>query len=460
MAHLPFYILNRRFVFKVSPYIKRHAKNNSSNKNSVNKNSKGRTLSKHRNIILSKPILLVACLLLASCGGVSSGSSDNRDTDLDGIPDRNDNCASIANADQKNLDGDALGDVCDVDRDGDGVFDVDDDFPDNGSQYLDLDGDGLGHTEDEDNDGDGFNDDVDNCPYIANDDQSDSNGIDDATGLKGDLGDACELSGLNDTGQDRSGHFSVENYASCDTNPANSLSNLQDCSYGRDYLEREGVLTKLGAGDSGFDFTKLNANGVAVNDPTDVNELSYCVKDNVTGLTWEAKKNGDSSLINGKYDLFYWFDEREEWNAGVVGTNDADSVGNGLYTDTGRQCAGFDINDESTYCNTQAFIKRMNTTNEGSGYCGFNDWRLPTIEELNSLVDYGPPTNPNPVSADELAIDETYFKWTQGRNYWTQTNNARLPAKAWTINFEFGGIYIASKSTAWHVRLVRDGVEK
>jgi hypothetical protein len=26
-------------------------------------------------------------------------------------------------------------------------------------------------------------------------------GIDDATGLKGDLGDACELSGLNDTGQ-------------------------------------------------------------------------------------------------------------------------------------------------------------------------------------------------------------------------------------------------------------------
>ena len=413
-------------------------------------------MSKHRNIILSKPILLVACLLLASCGGVSSGSSDNRDTDLDGIPDRSDNCASIANADQKNLDGDALGDVCDVDRDGDGVFDVDDDFPDNGSQYLDLDGDGLGHTEDEDNDGDGINDDVDNCPYVANKDQDDSNGIDDATGLKGDLGDACELSVLNDTGQERSGAFSVGNHATCGA--GSSLGNLQDCSYGRDYFVREGLLTKVGAGDSGFDFTKLNANGEPVNDPNEVTELFYCVKDNVTGLTWEAKKDGDASLLNGKGDLFYWYDEREEWNAGVVGTNDADTTGNALYPDSGRHCAGFDDSDSTTFCNTQAFIKRMNATNEGEGYCGFNDWRLPTIEELNSLVDYGPPNNSN--NRHQLAIDDTYFRWTQGSNYWTQTNDARLSSNAWSVRFDFGASYSDKKHTAYLVRLVRDGVEK
>lgn len=407
----------------------------------------------------------MACLLLASCGGASSGPSDSRDTDLDGIPDSSDNCVSIVNADQKNLDGDALGDACDVDRDGDGVFNVDDDFPDNANQYLDLDGDGKGHTEDDDNDGDDILDVNDNCPYVANKDQDDSNGIDDATGLKGDLGDACELSGLNDTGQDRSGDFIIENHSDCKTNPASSLSNLQDCSYGRDFLAQEnllkGSLAKVGAGDSGFDFTKLDAAGKPVNDPNDATELSYCVKDNVTGLIWENKKSGDASLINRNVDLFYWYDDRKDWNAGVIGTKDTDSVGNSLYPDTGRHCAGFDKNDESTWCNTQAFINRMNATNEGKGYCGFNDWRLPTIEELNSLVDYGTPNKPNPVSGDELSIDESYFKWTQGRNYWTRTNDARLPAKAWTINFEFGANSIESKNSAWYVRLVRENsVEK
>jgi hypothetical protein len=42
------------------------------------------------------------------------------DTDGDGVPDVEDNCADRANADQSNLDGDGKGDVCDSDMDGDG----------------------------------------------------------------------------------------------------------------------------------------------------------------------------------------------------------------------------------------------------------------------------------------------------------------------------------------------------
>ena len=72
------------------------------------------------------------------------------DGDGDGIDDNLDNCPSIYNPDQKDTDGDGLGDVCD-------------DNPDS-----DLDDDGV-------------RDNVDNCPNVYNPDQTDSdhNGIGD-----------------------------------------------------------------------------------------------------------------------------------------------------------------------------------------------------------------------------------------------------------------------------------------
>ena len=57
---------------------------------------------------------------------------DNRlpgDSDGDNIIDVNDNCPAVANVGQLNTDGDAQGDVCDVDDDNDGVVDVDDACP-------------------------------------------------------------------------------------------------------------------------------------------------------------------------------------------------------------------------------------------------------------------------------------------------------------------------------------------
>ena len=50
------------------------------------------------------------------------GCIDNLDQDGDGILDTNDNCLLVQNPNQANLDGDAQGDACDVDIDGDGVY--------------------------------------------------------------------------------------------------------------------------------------------------------------------------------------------------------------------------------------------------------------------------------------------------------------------------------------------------
>lgn len=67
------------------------------------------------------------------------------DTDGDGVADASDNCKDTANADQKNLDGDALGDACDGDRDGDGAANAQDNCPDKANpDQRDSDGDGKG----------------------------------------------------------------------------------------------------------------------------------------------------------------------------------------------------------------------------------------------------------------------------------------------------------------------------
>lgn len=63
------------------------------------------------------------------------GQEDD-DLDGDGVPNAEDNCFDVSNADQANMDGDGLGDVCDPcpldqldDSDGDGVCDSDDACP-------------------------------------------------------------------------------------------------------------------------------------------------------------------------------------------------------------------------------------------------------------------------------------------------------------------------------------------
>jgi hypothetical protein len=59
----------------------------------------------------------------------------------------------VANTDQANNDGDALGDVCDPDDDNDGVEDGDDNCPTvANTDQADNDGDGLGDACDNDDD--------------------------------------------------------------------------------------------------------------------------------------------------------------------------------------------------------------------------------------------------------------------------------------------------------------------
>ena len=127
-------------------------------------------------------------------------------SDNDSLLDSVDNCPSTTNQNQADLDGDGDGDLCDNDADGDSVLNgADDDFlnrficsdSDNDScddcssgifntanDGPDSDADGICDFGEIDDDADGVEDDLDNCPFIANSDQLDSN--------NNGVGNACE----------------------------------------------------------------------------------------------------------------------------------------------------------------------------------------------------------------------------------------------------------------------------
>lgn len=77
-----------------------------------------------------------------------------------------------------------------------------------------------------------------------------------------------------------------------------------------------------------------------------------------------------------------------------------------------------------------------------------DDWRLPNIKELQSLVDF---------SRIQPSIDPVFScAWNTGP-YWSSTSDSNDPTSAWFINFSHGYGYGYYKGNRCYVRCVRDG---
>ena len=222
---------------------------------------------------------------------------------------------------------------------------------------------------------------------------------------------------LNDTGITACVNDSNLLLTQCEVNEEGKwFVSVQDGAIGRDSLAAKSQLTKQGKGNAGFDFSKVSATGELLAD----NSQSWsCVLDHRTGLLWEAKTT-DGSLHDAN-NIYTWYNPDDSINGGFAG----------------------DINNGK---NTDAFVNAVNQV----GLCGYRDWRLPTVSQLQSIVDYG----------KELpAINTDYFKHTQSDAYWSSSpfSDGLL---ALAVIFDYGLIRNYAKThrfsnTEYFVRLVR-----
>ena len=212
---------------------------------------------------------------------------------------------------------------------------------------------------------------------------------------------------LNDTGIDWGGDYESGNNADCSSN----ISAPQDCNQGRDATNDDDS-----DGHAGFSFTKLDSSG----NPLAASATEWsCVQDNVTGLIWEVKT--DDGGIHDKDNIYRW---------------------------GGVSAIGYDsANREGTYYDDwDSLVNGANSTK----LCGFDDWRVPDLEELRSIVDYSR-TNPS--------IDVDYFPNTLSLSsrYWSASPDAFGSNNAWILHFESGFVYNYGRKYNNHVRLVRGG---
>ena len=231
---------------------------------------------------------------------------------------------------------------------------------------------------------------------------------------------------LNDTG------ITLCASASSSTETCSSNHVNQDAQVGRDFTHNDDS-----DGHAGFSFTKLDSQGQALLDQT----ASYtttpwsCVKDNVTGLTWEIKTDDD-----GLHDLdwtYSWYNPDSTKNGRNPGVES-----NGVCNTT----------SDTASCDTLKYVQTVNAEN----LCGANDWRLPSANEMISLFHY----NYNQYTPAATDLDPNYFPYRLQSTYWTSTSTANLfggvSNNAWTINFRSRTAYpYGDKSVNNRVMLVR-----
>lgn len=210
-----------------------------------------------------------------------------------------------------------------------------------------------------------------------------------------------------------------------------------DALLGRDFSAMQGNLNKVGASTpnngktNGFDYTKIGHNGT----PLAIQNATWnytgseaagtqwdCVKDNVTGLFWENKSD-DYGLRDIDWS-YVWYDSNSATNGGGAGT------------ESGGSCF------QSGRCDTEKYVADVNA----ASLCGFNDWRLPSKNELNGLIDYGR-TRPS--------IDIGFFPNTRAGRFWSSSIYAYNTDYAWYVTFVDGSDSPDIKLNSNSVRLVR-----
>jgi len=93
-------------------------------------------------------------------------------------------------------------------------------------------------------------------------------------------------------------------------------------------------------------------------------------------------------------------------------------------------------------------LQAVQKVDQGSGYAGHTDWRLPNLRELMSIVRY---------HCYDPAINETIFPATSSGPYWSSTPMEASFGVGWTVDFSTGQAVYNGYGNKYPIRMVRAG---
>jgi hypothetical protein len=154
-----------------------------------------------------------------------------------------------------------------------------------------------------------------------------------------------------------------------------------------------------------------------------------CTLDAFTGLMWEVKS--DQAGLHDWRNTYSWFDPEES-------NDELDYRG----TPDGGVCLGSD-------CDIFDYVRAANEAE----YCGFDDWRVPSRDELQSISDLRKAGSPPTANMD-------FFPFMQAEEYWSSNDYGFQHDAAWAWNFRYGHDRVDWKKSPKFVRLVRGEATK
>jgi len=100
-----------------------------------------------------------------------------------------------------------------------------------------------------------------------------------------------------------------------------------------------------------------------------------------------------------------------------------------------------------------------------TGACGLTDgsiagdWRLPNLDELESLIhaQYASPPLSNTAGTGPWSEGQPFTNVQQVAPYWSSTTSIASPTKAWYVIFDDSAVFVANKTTGCYIWPVRGG---